>query len=81
MEDTKMNPTTQYHPTTTRFIPLTQWPKHHLWPSISGLRYLVFHAKTNGFDRVIRRAGGRVLINEDAFFEWVEEQNKKASGR
>lgn len=58
-----------------RLIPLTEWPKHHEWPPLGGLRHLVFNAQTNGFDRVIRRVGRRVLIDEQAFFEWVDEQN------
>ena len=58
---------------TRRLIPLTQWP--HPWPPLGGLRHLVFHAKSNGFDRVIRRCGRRVLIDEQAFFDWVEAQN------
>ena len=59
---------------TTRLIPLTQWPKHHAWPPLGGLRHLVFHAQTNGFDRVIRKVHNRILIDEQAFFAWVEEE-------
>lgn len=58
-----------------RFIPLTEWPKHHSWPPIGGLRHLVFYADENGFNKVIRRAGRRVLIDEQAFFQWLDEQN------
>jgi len=39
---------------------------------------LIFHEKTNGFDRVVKRVAGRVLIDETAFFQWVEAQNTKA---
>ena len=59
----------------TRLIPLTHWPKYHPWPSVSGLRHIVFDAPTNGFDRCVRRCGRRVLIDESAFFAWVEKQN------
>lgn len=59
-----------------RLIPLSEWPKHHIWPSIRGLRHLVFHASKNGFDKVICRCGRRVLINEAAFFEWALNSNK-----
>ena len=62
-------------PQQRRFIPLTEWPKHHSWPPVGGLRHLVFYADQNGFDKVIRRAGRRVLIDEQAFFQWLEEQN------
>lgn len=61
-------------PTTTRFhlIPASDWNKHHAWPPIGGLRHLIFHAASNGFDQVIRRVGRRVLIDEAAFFAWVD---------
>ena len=55
-----------------RLIPVTQWSKHPEWPSTAGLRHLIFHEKSNGFDSVVRRCGRRVLINEQAFFAWVE---------
>lgn len=41
----------------------------------SGLRYMIFHARKNGFDKVIRRIGSKVLINSIAFEEWLEENN------
>lgn len=55
-------------------IPVTAWPDHHTWPPIGGLRHLIFFEKTNGFDKVIRRIGRRVLIDEQAFFAWVDQQ-------
>lgn len=60
----------------SRLIPLTEWPKHHTWPPLGGLRHLVFNGEANGFNRVIRRIGRRVLIDEGAFFEWVESHNQ-----
>lgn len=56
-------------------IPVTKWNLYHDYPTIGALRALIFNADKNGFNKVIRRIGGRVLIKEDAFFEWVEEQN------
>lgn len=41
-----------------------------------GLRYLIFHAEKNGFDRCIRRIGRKVLIDEIEFFRWVDQQNQ-----
>lgn len=61
------------------YIPLNDWPKHHAWPPIGGLRHLVCHAHSNGFDKVICRVGRRVLINEDAFFKWLNNKNKTSS--
>lgn len=62
---------------TTRLIPVSDWPEHHAWPPVGGLRHLIFNAKTNGFDKVIRRIGRRVLIDETAFFNWVNAQEAK----
>ncbi len=61
-----------------RLIPLTEWPKYHEWPPIGGLRHLVFHADSTGFNQVVRRVGRRVLIDENAFFAWVNANNPKS---
>lgn len=60
-----------------KLIPVTEWSKYHPWPSIAGLRYLIFHAETNGFINCLRRVGRRVLINEAEFFVWIEQSNGK----
>lgn len=58
-----------------RLVPVTKWNDYHAWPPQGGLRHLIFHASENGFDKVIRRSGRRVLIDEAAFFEWLDHQN------
>ena len=63
---------------TPRLIPANQWPEYHAWPPVGGLRYLIFHGKTNGFDIVIKRVGRRVLIDEQAFFRWVDAKGGAA---
>jgi hypothetical protein len=60
-----------------RLIPVTKWNEYHIWPPIGGLRHLIFFAKINGFDKVVKRAGKTVLIDEDAYFEWLDEKNRK----
>jgi hypothetical protein len=60
----------------SRLIPLTDWPKYHPWPPLGGLRHMVFHAETTGFAKAIKRCGRRVLIDEDKFFEFIEEKNQ-----
>ncbi len=59
----------------TRKIPIPEWNKYHPWPSPAGLRYRVFFADTMDFEKCIVRVRGRVLIDETAFFNWLEEQN------
>lgn len=63
-------------PKDKRFIPVTNWPQYHSWPPIGGLRHLIFHEKTNGFDKCVIRAGRRVLIDESAFLQWLESQRE-----
>ena len=60
----------------TRFIPVTKWNDYHSWPPQGGLRHLIFNAKENGFDAVIRRKGRRGLIDEQAFFKWMNDNNE-----
>ncbi len=59
----------------TRLIALVDWPKYHSWPPLGGLRHLVFHATSNGFDSVVRRIGRRILLDEQAYFKWVASKN------
>ena len=65
-------------PIPSRLIPVTEWPNYHAWPPLGGLRHLVFHAERNGFSKCVRRVGRRVLIDESAFFQWVDAQNEGA---
>lgn len=48
--------------------------KHKAFPE-GGLRHQIFNAKDNGFNNCIRRMGRKVLIDEAAFFEWLDSQN------
>lgn len=54
-----------------RLIPAAKWNDFHPWPPIGGLRHLIFHEKSNGFDSVVIRIGRAVLIDEEAFFDWA----------
>ena len=57
-----------------RFIPLTKWNQYYPDPSVSGLRWLVF--SNPEFDRrCTLRRGKRVLIDANAYHQWLEEQN------
>jgi len=58
-----------------KLIPVTQWKKYHPWPSVAGLRHLIFHEHSNGFSICVRRIGRRVLIDEGEFFRWADELN------
>lgn len=62
--------------TTRKLIPIPQWNDLHPWPPQGGLRHLIFNAEKNGFNKVIKRVGRRVLIDEEAFFLWLDEINQ-----
>lgn len=64
-------------PSHSSLIPVTNWNDRHPWPPVGGLRHLIFFADTNGFNKVIRRIGRRILIDEAAFFEWANSQNSQ----
>jgi hypothetical protein len=65
-------------PPRTRYIPAADWNKYHPWPPAGGLRHLIFHADKNGFRKCFRKIGSRVLIDESAFFAWVDEHGASA---
>jgi hypothetical protein len=72
-----MNTTTQQdNQPSNRLIPVPEWNQHHSWPPQGGLRHLIFNQKSNGFDKAFKRVGRRVLVDEAAFFECVESQNR-----
>ena len=72
-----MNSNDQIDCSRTRYIPVPNWEKHHEWPRIGGLRNLIFNKDKNGFHKVVKKVGKRVLIDEAAFFEWVANQGGK----
>jgi len=59
------------------FIPVPRWNLYHAWPSVAGLRYLIFNCKHNGFEPCVKRVGRRVLIDEQAFEQWVEQKTRE----
>lgn len=58
--------------TTPKYIPVTKWNDYFDWPTEKGLRYLIFKAKEKGFEKVIKRPAGRILIDVEQFHQWVE---------
>ena len=56
-----------------RLIPLAKWNEYHPYPTVPALRNLAF-TKPSGFEKVVIRVNGRVLVNEAAWFKWVDQQ-------
>ena len=61
-----------------RYLTVNEWCKTYSWPPVGGLRHLIFHANSNGFNKVIVRCGRRVLLNEARFWEWLTNNNNNA---
>ena len=60
----------------TQLLTVNQFVEKHQFATFGGLRHLIFYSDTNGFSKVIKRIGRRILLDESAFFEWIEENNK-----
>lgn len=58
----------------SRFIPLIKWP--HDWPTLGALRHLAKNRHKNGLKEIFLKVGKRVVIDEQAFFEWIKAQSK-----
>ena len=58
-----------------RLVTVKQCVEQGIYPNIGGLRQLIFHEETNGFNKVIRRINSRVFINVEAFYKWVDGIN------
>lgn len=61
----------------TKYYTVKQFATEKGFISESGLRYLIFNSDTNGFAKVIKRIGKKILLSESAFMEWLESINKK----
>ena len=46
--------------------------------SENAIRRMIFHEHENGLHKHVRRVGRKVLIVEDGFEQWMEEQNEHA---
>jgi len=59
---------------TSRLLTVDQFSQEYPAFSQGSLRFLIFEAKTNGFDHVLVRIGRRVLLDETRFHEWVDKK-------
>lgn len=58
-------------------VPVADWNKYFAWPTVSGLRHLIFDGDNNGFNHCVRHVGKRVLIHTPSFMKWVDQQDKQ----
>lgn len=68
--------------TQTRYIPVSQFDKYHPWPTPRAIRNRI-HAAQRGTDpdflKCIKWVGGRVLVDEAAFLQWLRHQADDAA--
>lgn len=58
-------------------LTVQQFCQQHPAFSEGGMRWFLFHRKSNGLDKAVVKCGRRVLIDEDRFFQWLDEQNDR----
>ncbi len=69
--------TEQTQTTAPELIPVSEFNNVYQWPSTGALRQLIFYNTDNFVEKVVRKIGKRLYIKVPAFFEWVEETNRK----
>jgi hypothetical protein len=58
-------------------VPVTKWNSKYEYPSIGQLRWMIFNGPLTGFDDCVVRIGRRVFIDEDRYWNWVNNKNPK----
>lgn len=69
--------TEQTQTTAPELIPVSEFNNFFAYPTIGSLRQLIFYNTDNFVEKVIRRIGKRLYVKVPAFFEWVEQSNRK----
>lgn len=59
-------------------IPVSKWNEFYPYPTVKSLRQIIFRRKKNGFEKVLRKVGGRLYICEKDYFEWVDSNCRLA---
>ncbi len=62
--------------TSNRYLSVKQTVDAGLYPSESGLRWLLFHSEKNGLSTAVVRVGRRVLLDEQASHAWMNNQRE-----
>lgn len=65
----------------TIYSTVKQFTQRHPAFKEGGMRWLIFNEKSNGLSAAIVRVGRKVLINEEAFFAWVESNGGAANAK
>ena len=68
----EMDTITQLRPT---LLTVKQFSQQHPAFTEGSMRWLLFHRQQNGLQQAVMKVGRRVLIDVDAFFGWLPQQN------
>jgi hypothetical protein len=66
------------NPSTPRLLTVNQFAEEHKFITFAGLRFAIFNSSTNGMQKqkVIKRMGRKILLDEQAFFSWINERSE-----
>ncbi len=63
--------------TAPELIPVSEFNNFYAYPTVGALRQLIFYNTDDFVDKVVRRIGKRLYVKVPAFFELVEQLNRK----
>ena len=68
-----------YEQSTCAHLTVKQFVAHHAAFTTGGIRSLIFNEDKNGLSAAgaILRVGRKVLIHQERFFTWIDQQNTK----
>ncbi|PIS00450.1 MAG: hypothetical protein COT84_07580 [Chlamydiae bacterium CG10_big_fil_rev_8_21_14_0_10_35_9] len=58
------------------FLTLKQWLEKYQAIPEGGIRHLIFTNKHNFNQRVVKKLGRKILLDEQAFLNYIDEQSK-----
>ena len=58
------------------FLSLKQWLEKHKAIPEGGVRHLIFTNKNNFNQTVVKKLGRKILLDEQAFLEFIDEHSK-----
>ena len=66
----------------SNYLTVKQFAAKHPAFSEASLRYHIFYEEKNGLNLALKRVGRKILIQEDAFFVWIDSlQGNSNSGK
>ena len=57
-----------------RYLTVNQMSEAYPAFTQSSLRWIIFNKDTNGFSKCVIKIGSKIIIDADAFEQWVDEQ-------